>query len=1014
MARLLRGFGTPKQSSDSKVGGSSNAANVTPNGSRPSPTTRRDSTFGEALDTPDPSQSLNSNTNALVSNNKAIPKTPKELVVEKELLFGLENFGNTCYCNSVIQALYSCEAFKQFVESYPDSKPPLMALAPTPSQKDYNKSMSPILSPFATGFNGGAQLSPQMSKSNPFESPSLNTIASSPNNSTSEKKGRSWTSLGRRPTNSGHGPSSANLPTLGGLKEEPSETPVLDEKYADWKPIEPDPNQSPPSVFQTIQTLFYHLTHAPPHQPLPKKENKDANAQAQTASLLPGAPPPPAEPAADGSAKTPAAGTNPNVPQGPPLLASLPPPSAARGGGPWQAGKLGRGVVTPEDLLRTVKRENEMFRGMMQQDAHEFLGWLLNQIAEEIEILDKHLKENQGINRGPGKTFIQSLFEGVLTNETRCLSCETTSERDELFLDLSIDIEQHTSVTHCLRQFSASEMLCQKNKFYCDSCCGLQEAEKRMKIKKLPNILALHLKRFKYQETTGRYAKLFYRVPFPTQLRLPNTTDDMENPDRLYELFSVVVHIGNGPHHGHYVTLVRSKGRWIMCDDENVEPIDDDDLFRYFGDYPSGAGYVLFYQAVDMDLASLGLKVPGTEVKSAKSIDTQPVQSKPVQPRAELKELKEHQLVDFSEEPTPIVSPQSSTLPSVPAPVPALAPVAAAPTAESPKQAKKPPPPPPSRKSSTSISAGTVTPIGSGPDSRRNSIPTPRRESVSSLSSQQHVVNGNGFIQPQRDPQPQAQAQPIPDRQLGFDASSSPANTRRISGATPPPPPPSRGLSKSTSNANGSVLTNQVQTQTQTQTQAQPQPQPQPQTPTKTPTASSRPSTGGSTTFSGLGVNVPNASAGSNAESVHGIPNGSAMSSSVISTSTSSSLAGAGTGPTGTSSSVLAKPIPPSQTQSLFPHQGNANIQPSSMSSSVSSSNFGALGRKTSTTGTGTGRDRTVSTSSQASSGNGYSGGGSLGRKLSGMSGKLGRSGSMAFGKLGIGKNKDKGDRIGE
>lgn len=53
------------------------------------------------------------------------------------------------------------------------------------------------------------------------------------------------------------------------------------------------------------------------------------------------------------------------------------------------------------------------------------------------------------------------------------------TSRDEAFLDLSIDIEQNTSVTACLRQFSASEMLCQRNKFSCDRCCGLQEAEKR-------------------------------------------------------------------------------------------------------------------------------------------------------------------------------------------------------------------------------------------------------------------------------------------------------------------------------------------------------------------------------------------------------------------------------------------------------------------------------------------------------------------------------------------------------
>ena len=76
-------------------------------------------------------------------------------------------------------------------------------------------------------------------------------------------------------------------------------------------------------------------------------------------------------------------------------------------------------------------------------------------------------------------TLVHRLFEGTLTSETRCLTCETVSSRDESFLDLSIDIEQNSSVTACLRQFSASEMLYQRNKFFCDSCCDLQEAEKR-------------------------------------------------------------------------------------------------------------------------------------------------------------------------------------------------------------------------------------------------------------------------------------------------------------------------------------------------------------------------------------------------------------------------------------------------------------------------------------------------------------------------------------------------------
>ena len=65
-----------------------------------------------------------------------------------------------------------------------------------------------------------------------------------------------------------------------------------------------------------------------------------------------------------------------------------------------------------------------------------------------------------------------------------------------------------------------------------------------MKIKKLPNVLALHLKRFKIQEDVGKYIKLAYRVAFPMELRLFNTVDDAEDPDRLYELFAIVVHIG--------------------------------------------------------------------------------------------------------------------------------------------------------------------------------------------------------------------------------------------------------------------------------------------------------------------------------------------------------------------------------------------------------------------------------------------------------------------------------------
>lgn len=44
-----------------------------------------------------------------------------------------------------------------------------------------------------------------------------------------------------------------------------------------------------------------------------------------------------------------------------------------------------------------------------------------------------------------------------------------------------------------------------------------------MRVKKLPTILALHLKRFKYMEQYNRHIKVSHRVVFPLELRLFNT-----------------------------------------------------------------------------------------------------------------------------------------------------------------------------------------------------------------------------------------------------------------------------------------------------------------------------------------------------------------------------------------------------------------------------------------------------------------------------------------------------------
>uniref|UniRef100_A0ACB8FHV9 Ubiquitin carboxyl-terminal hydrolase 12-A n=1 Tax=Sphaerodactylus townsendi TaxID=933632 RepID=A0ACB8FHV9_9SAUR len=258
--------------------------------------------------------------------------------------------------------------------------------------------------------------------------------------------------------------------------------------------------------------------------------------------------------------------------------------------------------------------EAELFDNYMQQDAHEFLNYLLNTIADILQEERKQEKQNGRLPNGnidcennncpPDPTWVHEIFQGTLTNETRCLTCETISSKDEDFIDLSVDVEQNTSITHCLRGFSNTETLCSEYKYYCEECRSKQEAHKRMKVKKLPMILALHLKRFKYMDQLHRYTKLSYRVVFPLELRLFNTSGDATNPDRMYDLVAVVVHCGSGPNRGHYIAIVKSHDFWLLFDDDIVEKIDAQAIEEFYGlttdsSKNSESGYILFYQSRD-------------------------------------------------------------------------------------------------------------------------------------------------------------------------------------------------------------------------------------------------------------------------------------------------------------------------------------------------------------------------------------------------------------------------------
>lgn len=260
----------------------------------------------------------------------------------------------------------------------------------------------------------------------------------------------------------------------------------------------------------------------------------------------------------------------------------------------------------------------------MHQDAHEFLNFLLNEIIDNLRQhwnSKKSLKtsinsieenkasieerktnfqsDEKNSSDSSGRTFIQEIFEGSLISETQCLRCETITSRTEPFLDLSIEIENHTSLSYCLGQFSKNEMLCRDEKYYCSCCCSRQEAYRRMKIKSVPEVLIFHMKRFKYVESEYAFRKLCYRVVFPFELKLFHSVDESVDKNLGYELIAVIVHIGNLLKFGHYVCFVKVLGKWILYDDDRTEIVNEEAIRSCFGRVKSQHhqdGYILFYR----------------------------------------------------------------------------------------------------------------------------------------------------------------------------------------------------------------------------------------------------------------------------------------------------------------------------------------------------------------------------------------------------------------------------------
>jgi hypothetical protein len=97
--------------------------------------------------------------------------------------------------------------------------------------------------------------------------------------------------------------------------------------------------------------------------------------------------------------------------------------------------------------------------------------------------------------------------------------------------------------------------------------CGQVRGEKSLKIRTAPDILVLHLKRFKFTGLFGR--KIDTQVAFPERLELGRYMSP--STPAQFSLVGVVVHSGPSLGSGHYFAYVKSKGgAWFQKNDSRV------------------------------------------------------------------------------------------------------------------------------------------------------------------------------------------------------------------------------------------------------------------------------------------------------------------------------------------------------------------------------------------------------------------------------------------------------------
>ncbi|XP_016090508.1 ubiquitin carboxyl-terminal hydrolase 10 [Sinocyclocheilus grahami] len=277
-----------------------------------------------------------------------------------------------------------------------------------------------------------------------------------------------------------------------------------------------------------------------------------------------------------------------------------------------------------------------------QEDAEEYLGFILNGLHEEMLALKKLISPQEekaptpngpesqpGVEEDPAekeegsddeweqvgprnktsitrqadfiRTPVTDIFGGHIRSVVYQQSSKESATLQPFFtLQLDIQSEKIRTVQEALEVLVARESV----QGYTTKSKQEIEISRRVTLEELPPVLVLHLKRFVF-EKTGGCQKLVKNIDYPVDLEIskdllsPGVRGKTLKGQRNYRLFAVVYHHGNSATGGHYTTDVFHIGLngWLRIDDQAVKIINQHQVVKQTAERTA---YLLYYRRVDL------------------------------------------------------------------------------------------------------------------------------------------------------------------------------------------------------------------------------------------------------------------------------------------------------------------------------------------------------------------------------------------------------------------------------